>query len=76
MAEKLEDFKVWHRANELWDAVNAIIDRPGFLRNRRLTALIKYLLRSDRRDRGLAARGETPASHRDGRGASMARRDD
>jgi len=25
---------------------------------------------------GLAARGETPSSHRDGRGAPLARRDD
>ena len=36
MAQRVEDLKVWQRAQEFWVAVNAIIGRPGFQRDRRL----------------------------------------
>jgi four helix bundle protein len=36
VARKLEELLIWHKAHELWDAVNAIIDRPGVRRDSRL----------------------------------------
>ena len=36
MAQRVEDLKVWQRAREFCVAVNAIIGRPGFQRDRRL----------------------------------------
>lgn len=36
MAETLEKLKVWHKANALWDAVNAMLDRRGFQRDWKL----------------------------------------
>jgi four helix bundle protein len=36
MAQRVEDLKVWQRARELCVAVNAICDRAGFQRDRRL----------------------------------------
>jgi len=36
MAQRVEDLKVWQRAREFSVAVNAIIGRPGFQRDRRL----------------------------------------
>ena len=36
MAQRVEDLKVWQRARDFGVAVNAIIDRPGFQRDRRL----------------------------------------
>jgi four helix bundle protein len=36
MAEKVEDLKVWQRAREFGRSICAIIDRPGFQRDRRL----------------------------------------
>jgi len=35
VVERVEDLKVWQRAMELARAINAIIDRPGFLAHRR-----------------------------------------
>jgi four helix bundle protein len=34
--ERVEDLKLWQRAMEFWRAINAFIDRPAFLTNRRL----------------------------------------
>ena len=39
--ERVEDLKVWQRANEFWLAINAIIDRPAFLADRRLRDQLK-----------------------------------
>ena len=36
MAKSVEELKVWQRALAFCDAVNAIIEKPGFARNRRL----------------------------------------
>ena len=36
MAQRVEDLKVWQRARAFCVAVNAIIGRPGFQRDRRL----------------------------------------
>ncbi len=36
MAQRVEDLRVWQRAHEFWVAVNAIINRAGFQRDRRL----------------------------------------
>ncbi len=36
MAQRVEDLKVWQRARDFCVAVNAIIGRPGFQRDRRL----------------------------------------
>jgi four helix bundle protein len=36
MAQRVEDLKVWQRARQFCVAVNAIIGRPGFQRDRRL----------------------------------------
>jgi four helix bundle protein len=36
MAKKIDDLPVFHRALEFWNAVNAILDRPGLRRNRDL----------------------------------------
>jgi four helix bundle protein len=36
MAQRVEDLKVWQRAREFCVAINAIIDRAGFQRDRRL----------------------------------------
>jgi four helix bundle protein len=36
MAQRVEELKVWQRAREFCAAVNAIIDRAGFQRDRRL----------------------------------------
>jgi four helix bundle protein len=33
MAETLEDLLIWQRAVEFWDAVNPLLDRPGFCKN-------------------------------------------
>ncbi len=41
MAQRVEDLKVWQRAQEFWVAVNAIIDRSGFQRDRGLRDQIK-----------------------------------
>ena len=54
MAQRVEDLKVWQRAQEFWVAVNAIIDRPGFQRDRRL------------RDQMSGRRGLDPFEHRGG----------
>jgi four helix bundle protein len=35
-AKCVEDLHVWQRANEFWDAINAILDKPGLLRDRSL----------------------------------------
>ena len=35
-AKCVEDLQVWQRANEFWDAINAILDKPGLLRDRSL----------------------------------------
>jgi hypothetical protein len=60
MANRVEDLKVWQRAQEFWVAVNAIINRSGFQRDRGLrdqvkdaADSIKYLVKSDRKDRRL-----------------------
>ena len=34
--EKVEDLKLWERANEFWDAVTRILDRPCIRRHRKL----------------------------------------
>ena len=36
MAQNLGGLLIWQRANDLWDAVNAMLDRPGFRRDLRL----------------------------------------
>jgi four helix bundle protein len=36
MAKRVEDLKLWQRAREFCRAISAIIDRPGFLDDRRL----------------------------------------
>ena len=36
MAQRVEELQVWQRANEFGVAVNAIIGKPGFQRDRRL----------------------------------------
>jgi four helix bundle protein len=36
MAERVEELKLWQRAEEFGKAISAIIDRPGFDRDRRL----------------------------------------
>jgi four helix bundle protein len=36
MAKKIDDLPVFVKALEFWNAVNAILDRPGLRRNRRL----------------------------------------
>jgi four helix bundle protein len=36
MAEKIEDLKLWQRAMELWEAINAILNRPGLKEDYRL----------------------------------------
>ena len=36
MAKSVEELKVWQRALAFCDAVKAIIEKPGFARNRRL----------------------------------------
>jgi four helix bundle protein len=36
MAKKIDDLPVFGRALEFWTAVNAILDRPGLRRNRKL----------------------------------------
>jgi four helix bundle protein len=41
MAQRVEDLKVWQRAHEFWVAVNAIINRSGFQRDRRLRDQVK-----------------------------------
>ena len=41
MAHRVEDLKVWQRAQEFWVAVNAIIDRSGFQRDRQLRDQVK-----------------------------------
>ena len=41
MAQRVEDLKVWQRAHEFWVAVNAIINRAGFQRDRRLRDQVK-----------------------------------
>ena len=41
MAKRVEDLKVWQRAQEFWVAVNAIIDGSGFQRDRRLRDQVK-----------------------------------
>ena len=41
MAQRVEDLKVWQRAHEFWVAVNAIINRSGFQRDRRLREQVK-----------------------------------
>lgn len=30
MAEKIEDFLVWHKSKAFWDAVDPILERPAF----------------------------------------------
>jgi four helix bundle protein len=41
MARAVEDLKVWQRAQEFWIAVNALVDRSGFQRDRRLREQVK-----------------------------------
>ena len=41
MAQAVENLKVWQRAQEFWVAVNALVDRSGFQRNRRLREQVK-----------------------------------
>ena len=41
MAQAVEDLKVWQRAQEFWVAVNALVDRSGFQRDRRLREQVK-----------------------------------
>jgi four helix bundle protein len=36
MAKRVEELKVWQRAQEFWSAINEILDRPGFRRDRKL----------------------------------------
>jgi four helix bundle protein len=36
MARTLDDLLIWHKAREFWEAVNALLDNPGFVRNRDL----------------------------------------
>jgi four helix bundle protein len=36
MAQRVEDLKLWQRADELWDAINALLGRPGLKRDLRL----------------------------------------
>lgn len=33
MAQKLEDLLIWRKSLEFWEAVNALLDRPGFSKN-------------------------------------------
>ncbi len=33
MAQKLEELFIWRKSIELWGAVNALLDRPGFSKN-------------------------------------------
>jgi four helix bundle protein len=40
-AKTLNDLQLWQRANEFWDAVNAIIDRTAFQRDVRLRNQIR-----------------------------------
>jgi four helix bundle protein len=39
--ERVEDLKLWQRAREFWQAINAIIDRPRFVADRRLREQLK-----------------------------------
>ena len=41
MAQRVEDLKVWQRAQEFWVAVTAIINRSGFQRDRGLRDQVK-----------------------------------
>ena len=41
MAQAVEDLKVWQRAQEFWVAVNALVGRAGFQRDRRLREQVK-----------------------------------
>ena len=41
MAQNVEELKVWQRANELCDAVDAILDRPRLVADRRLRDQIR-----------------------------------
>jgi four helix bundle protein len=41
MAQTVEDLKVWQRAQEFWVAVNALLNRSGFQRDRRLREQVK-----------------------------------
>lgn len=34
--EKIQDFEVWKKAQAFWEAVNAILTRPGFAQNFKL----------------------------------------
>jgi hypothetical protein len=36
MAQKLQKLLIWHKANELWEAINAMLERPGFQRDWKL----------------------------------------
>jgi four helix bundle protein len=36
MAKTIEELPIFQRATEFWSAVNALLDRPGFARNRKL----------------------------------------
>ncbi|MEO8076994.1 MAG: four helix bundle protein [Acidobacteriota bacterium] len=41
MAQTLDDLLVWHKAREFWEAVNALLERPGFGTNRDLLDQIR-----------------------------------
>jgi four helix bundle protein len=36
MAKKLDELPIYHKANAFWSAINAILQRPGFGRDRKL----------------------------------------
>jgi four helix bundle protein len=41
MAQTLDDLLIWHKAREFWEAVNALLARPGFGKNRDLLDQIR-----------------------------------
>ena len=41
MAQTLDDLLIWKKALEFWEAVNALLDRPGFGKNRDLRDQIR-----------------------------------
>jgi four helix bundle protein len=41
MARTLEDLLIWHKAGEFWEAVNALLDHQGFIKNRDLKDQIR-----------------------------------
>jgi four helix bundle protein len=41
MAETLDDLLIWRKAQEFWEAVNALLEHPGFIKNRDLKDQIR-----------------------------------